>query len=174
MEEKLIVKNYSIKELERLSKDSNNYSGTDIFYSVDGIGSGVWGLNNYTPDENMDETQDDISYPEGKNELKEHLKKERNPKLIRDAKEIFKKEHGALFCEMCGINFEDTYGELGKDFIEAHHNKEQVANMSDTTNTKIEDLVMLCPNCHSMVHRMKLYNAKINELQKIIKKKPQY
>lgn len=39
------------KELERLSKDSNNFSGTDVFYSVDGIGSGVWGLNNYTPDE---------------------------------------------------------------------------------------------------------------------------
>ena len=36
----------------------------------------------------MDETQDDINYPEGKSVLKEHLRKERNPKLIRDAKSI--------------------------------------------------------------------------------------
>ena len=44
---KNITKNYEKtlqKELERLSKDSANYSGKSVFYSVDGIGSGVWGL----------------------------------------------------------------------------------------------------------------------------------
>lgn len=32
------------KKLERFSADSSNYGGTNIFYSVDGIGSGIWGL----------------------------------------------------------------------------------------------------------------------------------
>ena len=92
------------KELERFSKDSLNYEGKstnddkkNIFYSVEGIGVGIWGLNNYIPDENMDETQDDINYPEGKSVLKEHLRKERNPKLIRDAKKVFKEKNGFLF-----------------------------------------------------------------------------
>lgn len=58
------------KELERFSKDSTNYEGKDIFYSVEGIGSGIWGLNDYEPDENMDQTQDDINYPEGKSAKK--------------------------------------------------------------------------------------------------------
>lgn len=162
------------KELERFSKDSTNFGGTDIFYSVEGIGSGVWGLNNYEPDENMDITQDDISYPEGKELLKQHIKKERSTKLIRDAKKQFKKKNGHLYCEICGIDFEKIYGEIGKDFIEAHHNKQQVSDMDEDNNTKIEDLVMLCPNCHSMVHRLKLYNVNITELQKILKRKPQY
>ena len=74
------------KDLERLSKDSSNFRGTNIFYSVEGIGAGVWGLNNYKPDEDMDITQDDINYPEGKEKLKVHICKERNFKLIRDAK----------------------------------------------------------------------------------------
>lgn len=169
------------KELERFSKDSLNYEGKstnddkkNIFYSVEGRGVGIWGLNNHIPDENMDETQDDINYPEGKSVLKEHLRKERNPKLIRDAKKVFKEKNGFLFCEICGMNFEQTYGKLGKDFIEAHHNKEAIANMDDLSETKIEDLVMLCSNCHSMVHRLGLYNTKISELKNIIKRKPQY
>ena len=162
------------KELERLSKDSTNFGGTDIFYSVEGIGSGVWGLNNYVPDKDMDITQDDISYPEGKDKFKQHIIKERNPKLIREAKKQFKNKHGHLYCEICHIDFEEIYGEIGKDFIEAHHNKQQVSEMNENNTTKIEDLVMLCPNCHSMVHKMKLYNVEISKLQKILKKIPQY
>ena len=87
---------------------------------------------------------------------------------------VFKEKNGFLFCEICGMNFEQTYGKLGKDFIEAHHNKEAIANMDDLSETKIEDLVMLCSNCHSMVHRLGLYNTKISELKNIIKRKPQY
>lgn len=80
------------KELERLSKDSSNFSGVSIFYSVEGIGAGVWGINGYEPDENMDITQDDLSYPEGKEQLRKHIQKERNNKLIRDAKKCLKKK----------------------------------------------------------------------------------
>lgn len=161
-------------ELERLSKDSNIFSGTDIFYSVRGIGSGIWGLKDYTADENMDKTQDDISYPEGKEKLRKHIQKERNTKLIRDAKKAFKEKHGRLYCEICGIDFEKIYGKLGNDFIEAHHNKQQVSNMQEETTTKIKDLLMLCPNCHSMVHRLKQQNKSISELKKILINPPHF
>ncbi|SFQ17583.1 HNH endonuclease [Oscillibacter sp. PC13] len=82
-------------------------------------------------------------------------------------------KHGHLYCEICEIDFENIYGEVGKDFIEAYHNKQPVSDMVGNNSTKIGDLVMLCPNCHSMVHQLKLYHVKIDKLQKILKEKPQ-
>lgn len=76
-----------------------------------------------------------------------------------------------LICEM---DFEIVYGELGIDSIEAHHNKQPISDMNDETSSKIEDLIMLCPNCHSMVHRLKRYDLKLDELKKILKKKPNF
>ncbi|MFD2046459.1 HNH endonuclease [Ornithinibacillus salinisoli] len=91
-------------------------------------------------------------YPEGKEAYKVHRFRERNSKVIIDAKKDFKKKYGELFCQVCGINFEKLYGERGKDFIEAHHTK-PISKMKDREKTRIEDIVMLCSNCHRMIHR---------------------
>ena len=55
---------------------------------------------------------------------------------------------------MCGFDFVKTYGEIGNNFIEAHHIK-PISKMKDGDKTKIEDIVMVCSNCHSMMHRNK-------------------
>ena len=60
-----------------------------------------------------------------------------------------------MFCEICGFSFVDKYGDIGKDFIEAHHIK-PVSEMKEGESTNINDLVMVCSNCHSMIHRRKL------------------
>lgn len=58
-------------------------------------------------------------------------------------------------CAVCGMNFFDTYGIIGKDFIEVHHTT-PVSEMDEDFVLNIErDLVPLCSNCHSMVHRKK-------------------
>jgi 5-methylcytosine-specific restriction protein A len=56
-------------------------------------------------------------------------------------------------CAVCGFDFEEHYGILGKEFIEVHHiiplsqiRKEYIINPK-------KDLVPLCSNCHSMIHR---------------------
>ena len=67
---------------------------------------------------------------------------------------MFLEKHSKLYCEVCGFDFEEKYGELGKDFIEAHHVK-AVSTMRENEKTKIEDIVMVCSNCHSMIHRKK-------------------
>lgn len=54
-------------------------------------------------------------------------------------------------CQVCGFNFEKTYGERGKGFIEIHH-KNPMANFDGEHEIKLEDLVALCSNCHSMIH----------------------
>ena len=33
--------------IEKHSSDSDNFGGNDLFYSVEGIGNGVWGIRNY-------------------------------------------------------------------------------------------------------------------------------
>lgn len=59
--------------------------------------------------------------------------------------------HYGYVCQVCGTNFEETYGELGKEFIEVHH-LHPVAQGERQVNP-IEDLIPLCSNCHSMIHR---------------------
>lgn len=73
---------------------------------------------------------------------------ERNAKNRKAAIEI----HG-LNCFTCGFNFEEVYGERGKDFIEVHHIK-PLSTLENLVEINPEtDLVPLCANCHRMVHR---------------------
>ena len=135
---------------------------------VEGKNNGHYGLTNYDDSILSDITQDDDEFSEGKQVLKKHIVRERNYSLIASAKKRFKEKNGSLYCEVCGFNFQKIYGELGDDFIEAHHVK-PVSEMKENELTKIEDIVMLCSNCHSMIHRRKPWLNK-NELYKLINK----
>lgn len=155
--------------IEDNSSSSKRYKhADDLFYSVEGMGNGHWGLKNYIQSEEIELTQEDDEFSEGKILLKKHLQRERNVKLIESAKKEFLKKNGHLYCEVCGFDFEKTYGELGKNFIEAHHIK-PVSTMQDGEKTKIEDIIMVCSNCHSMIHRKKPWLS-IKDIGKIIKK----
>lgn len=158
------------KELEDFSSDSKNYKGRgDFFYSMMGIGKGEWGIRHAKITRtNLDLTNDDSNFVEGRKKLVQHLEYERNHYLTTQAKKIFKQEHHHLYCEICGFDFQATYGELGKDFIEAHH----VVPLSERDGcsvTKISDFVMLCSNCHSMIHRRKPW-LKREHLLELIRK----
>lgn len=151
------------------SSDSAGYQGKrDWFYSVEGKGKGSWGIREYVDDVGKGNvTEDDVSFPEGKEKLKQHVARERSPKLVREAKKLFIKEHGRLFCEACGFEFEKMYGEIGSDFIEAHHIK-PVCEMQEGDKTNVSDIVMVCSNCHRMLHRYRPWKTK-EELKTIIK-----
>lgn len=61
-------------------------------------------------------------------------------------------DHYGISCRVCDFNFEETYGEVGKDFIHVHHIR-PVANIGKKyTIDPIKDLIPVCPNCHSMLH----------------------
>lgn len=61
--------------------------------------------------------------------------------------------HG-LSCNVCGFNFEETYGERGKDYIEVHHIRpiSSFEGKEQHIDPKT-DLITLCSNCHRMIHR---------------------
>ncbi len=80
--------------------------------------------------------------------------------MIRLAKEKFKQENnGRLFCEICGFDFYDTYGEIGEDFIEGHHTV-PVSKLEEGQVTKVEDIAIVCSNCHRMLHRKRPWLSK--------------
>ena len=112
--------------------------------------------------------EEDLGYYEGSKELKQHYKRERNSKVIKLAKEKFVQKNKRLYCEICGFDFEKIYGYLGKDFIEGHHSI-PISQMENNQKTKIQDIKMVCSNCHRMLHRKK-NNLGILELKGIINK----
>jgi 5-methylcytosine-specific restriction enzyme A len=79
-----------------------------------------------------------------------HRRYERDPAIIR-AKKRCSSVLGRLACEACGFDFEAHYGERGAGFIECHHTQ-PVHTLKLGEKTRIEDLRLLCSNCHRMVH----------------------
>jgi predicted HNH restriction endonuclease len=68
----------------------------------------------------------------------------RNRALVAAKKHLFD-----FHCEICGFSFEEKYGEIGEDFIIAHHLR---PISSGPTVTTLDDIALVCSNCHSMVH----------------------
>ncbi|MBQ4323227.1 MAG: HNH endonuclease, partial [Clostridia bacterium] len=107
-------------------------------------------------------------FDEGAEVLLEHLSHERNAEVVTLAKKLFKDSHnGKLYCENCGFDFVEKYGVRGDGFIEAHHIK-PISEMSEFNITRVEDLVLLCSNCHSIVHVKKPWLT-MEQLKKITK-----
>lgn len=93
------------------------------------------------------------SFKEGKLQFRLHLRKERNRSLVNHAKKIWsQKQYGRIRCSICSFSFPETYGEVGKGFIEAHHTQ-PISSLAPDTNVNTVDLVPVCSNCHSMLHR---------------------
>ena len=61
------------------------------------------------------------------------------------------KRHGYT-CKVCGMNFLDVYGDIGKHFIHVHHKKQLAGRRADYMVKPTIDLVPVCPNCHAMLH----------------------
>lgn len=88
--------------------------------------------------------------PEGAQRLVEHMRRERDRRLV-EAKRRAALQAGSLACEVCGFDFESTYGAIGRGFCEVHH-REALAKTGATV-TSLRDLAIVCSNCHRMLHR---------------------
>lgn len=62
--------------------------------------------------------------------------------------------HFGYTCQICGMNFENKYGNVGKDFIHVHHiNFISSLGGQEHEINPLTDLIPVCPNCHAMLHR---------------------
>ncbi|MDQ7025410.1 MAG: HNH endonuclease [Anaerolineae bacterium] len=130
----------------------------------------VWYNEAYTPQSVQDFlelSEDDMAYSEGKTVVRTVKQRQRSRQLVKDAKAQFRQQHeGRLFCEVCGFDYEVAYG---VDYIEAHHT-EPLSSLNDETENTTEAVVLLCANCHRVVHsRTPPYP--IDELKSMLKNK---
>ncbi|HEY1065227.1 MAG TPA: HNH endonuclease, partial [Pirellulales bacterium] len=47
--------------------------------------------------------------------------------------------------------FEAIYGEVGRGYIQVHHTMPLASRINPAT-TRLEDLILVCANCHAMIH----------------------
>ena len=71
-------------------------------------------------------------------------------------------------CQVCGFDFESTYGTLGKNYIEVHHINPLAEQDGEHIVNPETDLVCLCANCHRMIHRNRNQVLTVDELRNII------
>jgi len=99
----------------------------------------------------QDDYPDESGFPEGRKRRALHYGHERNQTVIKLAKQYASQRDETLPCEVCTFSFIEKYGELGERFIEAHH-KKPVASLKPGQRTKVEDIALVCANCHRMLH----------------------
>ena len=85
---------------------------------------------------------------EGAVRLTQGTRYERNP----EARRLCIGSHG-VSCVVCGFNFEDYYGEVGKGYIHVHHLTPLSEISGEHDVNPVEDMRPICPNCHAMVHQ---------------------
>ncbi|MGV0734346.1 HNH endonuclease [Mycolicibacter sinensis] len=100
----------------------------------------------FTPVDDEDEEA-----KEGRLLQRQHFVRERDKKLRTKKIAAFLKTHPRVHCEVCGFDFEATYGERGREYTEVHH--VLPLHASGEIKTKLSDLILLCANCHRMIHR---------------------
>ncbi|TGN19542.1 restriction endonuclease [Leptospira idonii] len=111
-------------------------------------------MNNFSNDSNK-------SYFEGKSKEVLLTQYERNPAARKKSLEY----HG-FSCKICGFNFEQHFGEVGRGFIHVHHINPISTIAQKYQINPIEDLIPVCPNCHAMIHS-KIPAYSITEIKNI-------
>jgi hypothetical protein len=96
-----------------------------------------------------------LSVDETNKRLVSHYRIDRSRKIRAAKVDLFTKQHGSVFCENCSFSFGAKYGQRGQSFIEVHH-VQPLAALLPNVVTKLSDLMLLCANCHRIVHRKPL------------------
>jgi predicted HNH restriction endonuclease len=85
----------------------------------------------------------------------------RDPKLKKEAI----KRRGGTSGAVCRFSFGDSYGDLGDGYIELHH-LEPIS--LGERRSMVEDVALVCANCHRMLHRHGAEPMGIEELRDIV------
>ncbi len=93
---------------------------------------------------------------------REKKRQKRNAELRAKAIELYK-----LNCYVCGCNFEDKYGDYGAGYIEIHHLK-LLADSKGERESTVNDVRVVCSNCHSVLHHQGRTPMDVDELKAFV------
>ena len=77
--------------------------------------------------------------------------------------------HGTV-CQVCGFDFLEHYGEIGRDYIEVHHLRPLSTLDEQVPVDPAADLACLCANCHRMMHRSRVHVMTVEELRQLYRR----
>lgn len=127
------------RQIQDHSSDSTGYKGgADLFFSLQGLGSGVWGLRSAVAD-----TPEASDLSPGEDQpgrvLQQTYRILRDTKLARELKLLHQDQ-----CQMCGVAL--AAGD-GRTYSEAHH---IIPLGGDHRGSDVaENILVLCPNHHA-------------------------
>jgi len=112
------------------------------------------------------EDEEALDFPEGAATLRMHRGRERDPKVKRAAIKAALRRSPRLACVVCDMSFGEKYGVIGSGYIECHHTI-PVSDLKPGARTRIQDVALVCSNCHRMVHRRRPWLA-LTDLKKLL------
>jgi len=92
------------------------------------------------------------SYAEGAWRLHSHYIRERSPRLRLDKLKDFRHVYGSLFCELCSESESARYPRDTSERIFEIHHRAPLSKAVMPVCTHLDDLAVLCANCHRAVH----------------------
>lgn len=143
------------RTIEDHSSDSNNFRSDDVFRK---LGYGYWGLRNISNSSNYND-QNEL-YIDGITRERLMSFKIRNRQLILERK---KKDN--YTCQACGFYYKDK-------IVECHHLKPLAENC--TAYNSINELITLCPNCHSLAHVLLSLDNKFQRIEFLLPELKQF
>jgi hypothetical protein len=93
----------------------------------------------------------EVSASEGSISLRLHRTRERKRGLVDAKKRMVLAESGVLICEACGHRSLALANSLGDACFEVHH-LVALSAVEHEIITRLDDLALLCANCHRMIH----------------------
>lgn len=105
------------------------------------------------PPPSLLETDDPMIEGHAELRLVAHRHREEGLRKRKIAAALRESPDGTLRCSVpgCGFCFEDVYGKAARGVIQVHH-LEPLSSRRTPTPTRLQDLVLVCANCHSMIH----------------------
>lgn len=83
-----------------------------------------------------------------------HLRRERSGTLPAAKRKAVLAAQGRLECEACGFVTDGAYRDLPGDVCEVHHRR-PLAEAAAPVETTLDDLALLCANCHRAIHQVR-------------------
>lgn len=118
----------------------------DVVMELEKIWANFRNATTFTFPEEVDQVQEDIF--EGAVHKVTVNAYERNPEARKQCINYY----GAK-CSICGFDFFNVYGEVGKDFIHVHHLK-RISEIGEPYKIDpVKDLRPVCSNCHAILHK---------------------
>ena len=135
----------------KLVRDASDLSPLKPHRRLDAVGVLYLNEEDQSPEFSTQVTQD-VQANEGQRLLYKHTRKERSPILADAKRRAVRAEKGYLWCEACLLDESKVPMEIGEACFEVHH-LQSLAKPLEPTITRLDDLALVCANCHRMLHR---------------------